>query len=208
MKIEVFTQSSIKLSGKKKFYFDPFKIEKEFHDADYIFITHDHYDHFDIESIRKVMKENTLLIAPKILEEKVSKLTTHYLIVESNKHYKIEDIEFDCLPAYNIEKPYHPKEKGYVGYNVLIENKRYYIMGDTDALEELKKIKTDICFIPIGGVYTMNVTEAIEYINVIHPNKAIPTHYGSIVGDISLGTTFNKGINKEIEIELKLEEEK
>lgn len=208
MDIKVFTQSAILLSGKEKIYFDPFKIEEELHDADYVFITHDHYDHYDETSIQNVIKKTTLLIFPKILEEKISKITTHYMVVEAYSHYKVENIEFDCLPAYNLEKPYHPKEKGYVGYKVRIEGINYYVMGDTDELEELKNVKTDICFVPIGGVYTMDYQEAIDYINTICPSKVIPIHYGSIVGNKNLGDIFKKGINKEIEVELKLEEEK
>ncbi len=208
MDITVFTQSAILLSGKENIYFDPFKITKEFHNADYIFITHDHYDHYDETSIQNVMKKSTFFIVPKILEEKIKKMTSQYIVVDANQHYKVGAIEFDCLPAYNKNKPYHPKEKGYVGYNVSVDGKKYYVMGDTDALEELEHVKTDICFIPIGGVYTMDVFEAIGYINTLNPKKVIPIHYGSIVGDVSLGTIFKKGIKKEIEVELKLEEEK
>ena len=62
--ISVNTQSSIKISGDKIIYFDPFKIEDETHDADFIFITHDHYDHLDYDSINKVQKDNTLIIVP------------------------------------------------------------------------------------------------------------------------------------------------
>ena len=51
MKIDVFTQAAIKMVGDKVIYFDPYLIKDEYHDADYIFITHDHYDHYDEESI-------------------------------------------------------------------------------------------------------------------------------------------------------------
>ena len=208
MNIKVFNQSAILLSGKENIYFDPFKIDEEFHNADYIFITHDHYDHYDAASIRNVMKEGTFFIVPKCLEEQIKKMTFQYIVVEANQHYKVGTIEFDTVPAYNLDKSYHPKEKECVGYNVYVDGLYYYVMGDTDALEELEQVKTDVCFIPIGGVYTMDVEEAIRYVNTIEPKKAIPIHYGSIVGDVSLGSTFKKGIKREIEVELKLEEEK
>ena len=73
MKIEIFTQSAIKLSGNVIIYFDPFKIDKYYNDADYIFITHDHYDHYDEESIKKVLKKETTIIVPKILKDKIKK---------------------------------------------------------------------------------------------------------------------------------------
>lgn len=192
MKIDVIRHASIKLSGDKIIYFDPYKIEDELHDADYIFITHDHYDHYDEESINNIKKDTTKIIVPKCLEDK-----EHYLVVEPNNTYVIDDMTFDTIPSYNLNKPFHPKEKGYVGYNVKIDDTYYYVMGDTDVTEESKQVKTDICFIPVGGVYTMDVYEAIDYINKLKPNKAIPIHYGLIVGDSSLKETFEKGIEKE-----------
>ena len=45
--------SSIKMIFDKVIYFDPYKIEERFNDADIIFFTHEHYDHFDFESINK-----------------------------------------------------------------------------------------------------------------------------------------------------------
>ena len=59
MKIELIHHASIKLTGDKVFYFDPYNIKEKYHDADYIFITHDHYDHFDIEAINNVKKDDT-----------------------------------------------------------------------------------------------------------------------------------------------------
>ena len=56
MKIDVNTQSSIKITDDKVIYIDPYKIDEELHDADFIFITHDHYDHFDVKSINNIKK--------------------------------------------------------------------------------------------------------------------------------------------------------
>ena len=207
MDMEVFTQSAIKLSGQKKIYFDPFKITTEYHDADFIFITHDHYDHYDEASIKKVMNKQSIFIVPKVLKEKVEGLSEIVIVVEPNKHYELDTISFDTLPAYNLEKEFHPKNKGYVGYNVFIDGTRYYIMGDTDVVGELKEVITDICFVPIGGYYTMDVTEAAAYINEIKPKKAVPIHYGSIIGDFSLQEDFKKLVNKNIEVDILLKEE-
>lgn len=202
MNIQVFNQASIKLTGSKIIYFDSYLLEEENHDADIIFITHDHYDHYDENSISKAMNENTMLVVPTSLKEKALKLTKNILVVEPNKTYKVDDILFETIPAYNQEAPFHPKEKEYVGYNVTIDNTKYYVMGDTDRTKEADNVKTDICFVPIGGTYTMNVEQAINYINNIKPKKVVPIHYGSIVGDVALGTEFKNKIDKEIEVEI------
>lgn len=204
MNIEVFTQSSIKLTFSKNIYFDPYKFQKNTHDADYIFITHDHYDHYDEPSIKNIINENTILIVPTCLKEQASLLTNNIIIVEPNQHYKLTDISFETIPSYNTTAPFHPKEKSYVGYNVLIDGMYYYIMGDTNRTQETDKVRTNICFVPIGGTYTMDVEEAANYINHIKPKKVVPIHYGSIVGDIALGEEFKNKINEEIEVELLL----
>ena len=204
MNIQVFNHSSIKLSDLKNIYFDPYMLITEARDADYIFITHDHYDHYDEDSIKKILKNTTYLIVPKLLEEQAKTLTDKVIAVEPNKTYQLDGITFDTIPSYNQEKPFHPKEKEYVGYNVTVNNQKYYIMGDTDRTEESNEVKTDICFVPIGGTYTMNVEEAIEYINYIKPKKVIPIHYGSIVGDIKLGEEFKNQIDEGIEVEIQI----
>ena len=72
--IEVFTQSSIRIRAKEGIlYLDPFRLQEEAHDADYILITHDHYDHFSPEDIRKAAGENTVLIVPEKMEQKEKK---------------------------------------------------------------------------------------------------------------------------------------
>ena len=71
-KISINTQSSIRINDQKIIYFDPFKIEKESHDADLIFITHDHYDHLDMDSINKIKKDDTIMVIPDSIKDKVN----------------------------------------------------------------------------------------------------------------------------------------
>ena len=199
MRIDVFTQAAIKMVGDKIIYFDPYLIKDEYHDADYIFITHDHYDHYDEESINNIKKDNTKIILPICLKDKPNNL-----VVEPNKEYEIDGIKFKTIPSYNIEKQFHPREKEYVGYLIELEGLTYYIMGDTDVTSEALEVTPDVWFVPIGGKFTMDYLEAVDYINKINPKKVIPIHYGSIIGDITLGKKFKEKINKNIEVEIKI----
>lgn len=183
--IEVLYHSSIKIEKEKTIYIDPFKIDKKYNDADIIFITHDHYDHYSEEDIDKVMKEDTIIIIPenllpKLLKKKIN--NNAIIVVEPNKEYSVQDIKFQTIPAYNTNKPFHPKEKGWVGYIIEIKGIKYYIAGDTDITKENKKVKCDVAFVPVGGTYTMDFKEAAQLINEIKPKIAVPIHYGSIVG--------------------------
>ncbi len=150
--IEVLCHSSIRINRDKVIYIDPFKIEKNYNDADIIFITHDHYDHYSDEDIDKVKKEDTIIIAPeslrtKILEKKFSK--ENIIIVEPNKKYNVDKIKFETVPAYNTLKPFHPKSKAWVGYIIELDGIKYYIAGDTDVTRESKEVKCDVAFVPV-----------------------------------------------------------
>lgn len=71
--VGVLTHSSIKISGSQILYFDPYGIKEESHDADIIFVTHDHFDHFSPEDIQKAAKEDTWLIMPANMQGKGDK---------------------------------------------------------------------------------------------------------------------------------------
>ena len=203
--IEVLCHSSIRFSKKKIIYFDPFKIEKNYNDADVIFITHDHYDHYSEEDIDKVVKGDTIIVVPEDLKTKLLKKglkEKNIITVRPNENYTVKNIEFKTIPAYNVNKQFHPKENAWVGYLLEIEGITYYIAGDTDITEENKKVKCDVAFVPVGGTYTMDCKEAAELINEIKPKVAVPTHYGSIVGSKKDGIRFSKLVNPEIEVEV------
>ena len=197
--IEINTQSSIKID---KIYFDPFKIEEAPHDAEVVFITHSHYDHFDIESIRKITNEQTVIVAPD--DEGIKRIISNELIiVKPNSKYEVKGITFETVPSYNKHKPFHKKSDGWVGYKVYLDQ-TYYIMGDTDAIEEAKNIECDYLFIPIGGTYTMDYKEAAELTNIIKPKFVTPTHYGTIVGNKEDGEKFKRLVNEEIKVKILL----
>ena len=195
-KIDVFTQNSIRIrSDLATIYIDPFKMDQEPHDADFVFITHQHYDHFSPEDIRKVIKDSTILIAPESMIDDARELAPdvkEIVAVEPNDSREIEGLKFETVPAYNTIKPFHPKRANWVGYIFIIDSKRIYIAGDTGLTKEARQVKCDIALVPIGGTYTMDVKRAADLINTIQPEYAIPTHYGSIVGRPGDGKTFAK----------------
>ena len=199
--IEVLYHSSIRINKEKTIYIDPFKIDRNYNDADIVFITHDHYDHYSEEDIDKVINENTTIIIPdelltKLLKKGINK--NAIITVEPNKNYMVQGIKFETISAYNTNKTFHPKENGWVGYIIIINGIRYYIAGDTDITEENKKVKCDVAFVPVGGTYTMDFKEAASLINEIKPKIAIPIHYGSIVGTEQDAIDFIRLLHPEI----------
>ena len=199
--IEVLYHSSIKIAKEKIIYIDPFKINKNYNDADIIFITHDHYDHYSEEDIDKVINEKTTIVIPeelltKLLRKGINR--SDLITVEPNKKYTVQGIKFETIPAYNVNKTFHPKENEWVGYIIEIKGIRYYIAGDTDITDENRKVKCDVAFVPVGGTYTMNFKEAAELINEIKPKVAVPIHYGSVVGTKQDAVNFVELLEQEI----------
>lgn len=194
--ISVF-HSSIRINDGKIIYFDPFRIDSEKHDADLIFITHAHYDHYSIEDIEKIINDNTIIVAPKSMEGEIN-FSNEIVFAEPQKEYNAGGIDFKTVHAYNKLKPFHPKSNKWLGYVVNLNGTSYYVAGDTDLTNEAKEIKCDVAFLPCGGMYTMNVSEASKLANEIVPKYAIPIHYGAIVGNKNDGEEFVNLLNKEI----------
>ena len=201
-KIEVNTQSSIKFKLDKIIYFDPYKIEDNMSDADIIFITHNHYDHMDPESINKVKNNDTIIVAPKTMEDTIREIKfKDYIFLNPNEEIDLDDINIKTIPAYNLEKPFHPRTNNWLGYILTYNNVTYYVAGDTDKTNEAENVKCDIALIPIGGKFTMNVEEASELVKTINPKVVIPIHYGSIIGDIQDGERLKELLsNTSIEV--------
>lgn len=203
--IKVLCHSSIKICNEKVIYIDPFRINENYNDADIIFITHDHYDHYSEEDIDKVRKDETVIVAPEgLLTKLLNKgFKQDYIItVDSEEYNMVEGIKFETVPAYNTNKKFHLKTNGWVGYIIEIKGVRYYIAGDTDITEENRKVKCDVAFVPVGGTYTMDFKEAAYFINEIKPKIAIPIHYGSIVGTNQNATDFVKLVHPEIKCKI------
>ena len=206
--IEVLYHSSIRMEKDGHvIYFDPYGIKEEKNDADIIFCTHSHYDHFSEEDILKIKNEKTKILITTDLLERILKLgfrQEDITLAIPNSSYKVLDIEINTIPAYNVDKQFHPKEKNWVGYILKLENKLLYIAGDTDITKENKQVECDIALLPIGGTYTTTYEEAAELANIISPEIIIPMHYGDIVGEKEYGIKFKDLINDRIKVEIQI----
>ena len=211
-RIEVLTQSSIRIQDSCTIYADPFQMEEAPHDGKLIFITHDHFDHFSPEDIEKAAGEGVKLVVPEKMKEQAEKLQIpekEIITVVPGEEKSVAGIFFETVPAYNNLKPFHPKKKGWVGYILQLGEERVYIAGDTDLTKENQKVVCDIAMVPIGGTFTMDAKKAAELVNIIRPRIAIPTHYGSVAGSKGGGKVdeeiFLTHVDKDIKVEIKMQ---
>ena len=206
--ITVNTQSSIRIAATEGIvYLDPLEIGDAPHDADFILITHDHYDHFSPSDIRKVAGGETVLVVPQKMEKQAQELrgfVGSIVTVRPGEALTVKGLALETVPAYNNIKPFHPQSVGWVGYILITDGIRIYAAGDTDATRDNRRVRCDIAMVPIGGTYTMTAKNAAGLINEIRPAVAIPIHYGSIVGSAADAETFAELIDPEIRVVLKL----
>ena len=184
-------------------YIDPFEITSAKNNASHIFITHPHYDHFDLKSIFNIINFKTVIIGTKEVVNKLKEydVKNKLVVVSNESEGEVDGITYSTFPAYN---DYHKKIMGFVGYCLTIDGVKYTICGDTNDTEELAQLKTDVLLIPIGGTYTMNAVEAANITNIIKPKLAIPTHYNYLDGT---GTKqeekiFLEHLNKDIPVKV------
>ena len=170
--------ASIKIAGSRVIYIDPWNIG-ESEKADIILITHDHYDHCSIKDINRLLKENTVMVATA---DCAPKLSGKIKAVNPGDSVEVGGVKIEAVPAYNLDKNFHQKLRNWVGYIVDLDGVKYYHAGDSDFIPEMKKVKADVAFLPVGGTYTMDVDGAYEAVKAINPRVAVPVHYGAIVG--------------------------
>ncbi len=189
LKIQWLGHDSFLLKNSHTVIIDPFKIRTIPEKADVLLITHEHSDHFSIEDIKKVVSEKTTVVAIRPCEKDLLGLKVKQVrVVKPGDKVQIGDVQVEAVPAYNLNKfrepgkPFHPKEDGKVGYVVTMRGVRLYHAGDTDAIPEMKGLKTDIALLPVSGTYVMTPQEAAEATRMMHAKLAIPMHYGAIVG--------------------------
>ena len=178
--------ASFLIESGQTIYIDPYDIPQDLADvipkADLILVTHDHRDHFSPGDIEMLAKPTTTVVSIKPVIQDLPEGIKHSRTIAPGDTVTVYDIMIEAVPAYNIGKKFHPKDKGYVGFIVHLEDRTIYHAGDTDLIPEMEHIVADIALLPIGGTYTMNAVEAAKAADVIKPEVAIPMHWGKIVG--------------------------
>ena len=171
--------ATFQIKDGKIVYIDPWKLQGVEEEADIILITHDHYDHCVPEDVAKIQGEKTVIVTTA---DCAQKLSGDVRIIAPGQKMTVEGVEVEAVPAYNLNKDFHPQANGWVGFIVTIGGRRIYHAGDTDFIPEMGQIQADIVLLPVGGTYTMTADEAAKAADAIGPSHAVPMHYGTIVG--------------------------
>jgi L-ascorbate metabolism protein UlaG (beta-lactamase superfamily) len=154
-------------------------------DIDIILITHEHQDHLHVDSLKKVLENNsnasivTNTVVGKILDE----AGIRYEKLEDGQNKELQGIKFE---GYGDKHEEVYQEFGQVqntGY--FIQDKFFY---PGDAFTNPKR-EVEILALPIAGPW-MKIKMAIDYALELKPKICFPVHDGMII-DTRPGPIYN-----------------
>ncbi|WP_028314790.1 MBL fold metallo-hydrolase [Desulfatibacillum aliphaticivorans] len=183
-------------AGDKNIVIDPYELESAV-EADILLISHDHFDHCSVDDAAKVVKPGTVIVTEK---DSAAKLSGDVRVVAPGDSVEIGDVTVAAVPAYNINKDFHPKGNGWVGFVITYNGVKIYHAGDTDFIPEMGALDVDIALLPVSGTYVMTWDEAVEAAKKIMPQIAIPMHYGGIVGTSEDADKFKAALDGVCEV--------
>ena len=183
----------------KNIYIDPFRIADGLPPADLILITHDHHDHCSPEDVAKIQQSSTVIVTEP---QSATKLAGNIKIMIPGDSLEVAGITVEAVPAYNINKQFHPQGNRWLGFVLAVGEVRIYHAGDTDYIPEMQDIRADIALLPVSGTYVMTATEAVQAALVINPQVVVPIHYDAVVGTIDDARRFAEGLAGKIRVEI------
>lgn len=171
-------------SSKDTVYIDPFLSENpkavlkadEIRKADFIFVTHDHFDHMgDAVTIAKNTGA-TLVAVPELVSSISENIKTVALNIGAM--VDLNSLKVAFVPAFHTSSKGSP-----VGVILTLNKKTIYHAGDTGLFGDMKLIgeiyNPEVALLPVGGYYTMGPKEAAIAVSLIKPKIVIPMHYGT-----------------------------
>jgi L-ascorbate metabolism protein UlaG (beta-lactamase superfamily) len=189
---------SFRIDGKATIYVDPWNLTVGVPKADLILITHDHHDHCSPDDVAKISKEDTVIVT---IAAAAGRLQGDVHVVKAGDSLTVSGTSIEVVPAYNVNKHFHPQSAGHVGFIFTVEDKRIYHAGDTDLIPEMDSIQADIALLPVSGKYVMTADEAVQAAQKIMPQVAIPMHYGAgVAGSIKDAKRFRDRLQGKVEV--------
>ena len=202
--IQVIYHSCIRIGGEKVIYIDPLGIKGAPRDADLILFTHPHFDHFSPRDVKKLLKDDTVLAAPKSMAAMCRLLTGREVVpLLPDQLTELCGIQIKTVIAYNNAKPFHLKAMKWLGYIITVGQTEIYVSGDTDITEESRSVSCDIAILPVGGFYTVDPEQAAELASEIASHTAIPIHYGKLLGGEEAAERFAAALGNDIRAEIR-----
>lgn len=185
---------SLETSSGTKIVFDPHAIEaygRQIVKGDIICVSHYHNDHTQIGVVEA--KKPELLVGLKGTPKKAE-----WNMIDS----KVKDVRIRTVGTFHDDVMGMERGKNSI-FIVEADGMRFVHLGDLGHLltkEQVEQIgEVDVLMIPVGGIYTINGSEARKVVAQLKPKKYIlPMHYGTrVFEDVLSPDEFLDGFKKQ-----------
>jgi len=182
---------SIETDGGKHLVIDPFfgdnpscDTSVDDVDADFILLTHGHYDHV-ADAVGLAKRTGATVIASHEISKYMEGqgLTTSPQHIGGGVQYPFGYVKM--TPALHGGQVAGDDEGAFTtvpgGFWMDLAGKHLYHAGDTALLMDMQllKGKVDLALLPIGDNFTMGPDDAVRAVEFIRPGTVIPIHYNT-----------------------------
>ncbi|GIJ46104.1 hypothetical protein Val02_29900 [Virgisporangium aliadipatigenens] len=159
---------------------------------DAVLISHEHYDHCDLEAFRRYRDRHVpLLVAGPVLEKARKAGFSNVRALEPWQSARIGDLTVSAAPG--LHGVYE------VTFVISGGGRNVYFAGDTLLVPELRTLPErygplDVALLPVNGLrirmagnkqVVMNAEEAAELTHALRPGLVVPQHYAFTGGPIA-----------------------
>lgn len=162
---------------------------------DYIFITHDHFDHVgDSFELAKKTKAKTVSVF------EISNMAVEAGVPQENTIGMNKGSGLVSLGNLRVALTHADHSGHEVGFVIEGDGKTIYHAGDTALFGDMTLIHQlyhpDVALLPIGGFYTMGPREGAMAANMIEAQVSIPMHYSTFPAIEQDPQTFASQVKK------------
>ncbi len=145
---------------------------------DYVCATHAHFDHFDPDSIPRLLAAGAKLIAAPDCRAECDRLGIGEMIELACGSTR----QAGCFRVTAVECDHGPETPDAVGLYLQCGEKSVYLAGDTcfrpDIAEKMSALPIDLMFAPINGAFgNLNEESGADFFGLVSPKLCVPCHY-------------------------------
>lgn len=149
--------------------------------ADLILVTHEHGDHFNVDTLAALGAGGAPMITnPAVFGKLSEEMRGGARQLANGESTDFKGMRIDAIPAYNTtagKEKFHPQGRDN-GYVLSMGDFRLYISGDTEDIPEMRALKDiDLAFVCMNLPFTMPASAAADAVKEFAPKVVYPYHY-------------------------------